>query len=113
MTSTAAFDRQLPLLIRNVEVALRTGYSVKRAFEIVAQDMPAPASTEAQWVVAQWDSGQDYAQIFADWLRRTPSHDLDLLLAAMRVQIEVQGNLADTLQLLAQIMAQRTLKARG
>ncbi len=107
--TTAAFDKQIPLFIRNFEVALRSGYSVKQAFEIVAQDMSAPASSEAQWVVDQWNSGQKYTQIFEDWLRRTPSRDLDLVIAAMRVQLEVEGNLADILQVLAQIMEKRTL----
>lgn len=109
MMTTAAFDKQIPLFIRHFEVALRSGYSVKQAFEIVANDMPAPASSEAQWVLDQWGSGQNYMQIFEDWLRRTPSRDLDLVIAAMRVQLEVEGNLADTLQILAQIMEKRTL----
>ena len=110
MMTTAAFDKQIPLFIRNLEIALRSGHSVKQAFEIIAQDMPVPASSEAQWVVDQWNNGQPYLQVFKDWLRRTPSTDLDLVIAAMQVQIEVEGNLADILQVLAQIMEKRTLK---
>ena len=109
MKTTAAFDKQIPLLIRHFEVALRSGYNVKQAFEIIARDMPVPARIEAQWVLDQWNSGQHYMQIFEDWLRRTPSRDLDLVIAAMRVQLEVEGNLADTLQILAQIMEKRSL----
>jgi tight adherence protein B len=111
MTTTAAFDKQIPLFIRNFEVALRTGYNVKQAFEMIAKDMPDPASSEAQWVINQWNDGKKFTQISEIWLMRTPSHDLDLVIAAMRVQQEVEGNLADTLQLLAQIMEKRTLKA--
>jgi tight adherence protein B len=111
MKTTAGFDKQIPLFIRNFEVALRSGYNVKRAFEIIAQDMPAPASTEAQWVVDQWNSGQDESLIFENWLRRTPSRDLDLIIAAMHVQLEVEGNLADILQVLGQIMEKRRLNA--
>ena len=111
MTPTAAFDQQIPLFIRHLEVALRSGYSVKQSFEMIAQDMSAPASSEAQWVVDKWNDGKDFMQIFEDWLRRTPSRDLDLIIAAIRVQFEVQGNLADILQLLAQIMEKRTLTA--
>ena len=107
--TTAAFDKQIPLFIRHFEVALRSGYNVKQTFEMIAHDMPAPASTEAQWVVDQWNSGQDETQIFEDWLRRTPSRDLDLIIAAMLVQQEVKINLADTLQVLGQIMEKRSL----
>jgi tight adherence protein B len=109
MTTTAAFDKQIPLFIRNLEVALRSGHNVKQAFEIIAKDMPAPANHETQWVVDEWNGGTKFLQIFENWLIRTPSHDLDLVIAAMRVQLEVEGNLADTLQLLAQIMEKRTL----
>lgn len=113
VTTTTAFDEQIPLFIRNLEVALRSGYSVKQAFEIIAKDMPAPAGSEAQWVVDEWPAGKKFTQVFENWLTRTPSHDLDLLIATIRVQLEVEGNLADTLQLLAQIMEKRTLVARN
>ena len=109
--TTAAFDQQIPLLIRHLEVALRSGYNVKQSFEIIARDMPAPASSEAQWVVDQWDNGIQRMQIFENWLARTPSRDLDLVIAAIHVQLEIEGNLADILQLLAQIMEKRTLAA--
>jgi tight adherence protein B len=109
VTKTTAFDKQLPLLVRNLEVALRSGYSLKQAFEVIAKDMPAPAGVEAQWVVDEWNNGTQFTQIFEKWLTRTPSGDLDLVVAAIRVQLEVEGNLADKLQLLAQIMEKRTL----
>jgi tight adherence protein B len=109
MMTTTAFDKQIPLFIRNLEVALRSGNNVKQAFEIIAKDLPAPARDEAQWVVDEWNDGKKFMQIFESWLMRTPSRDLDLVIAAMRVQLEVEGNLADILQLLAQIMAKRIL----
>ena len=109
MTTTTAFDKQIPLFIRNLEVALRSGQSVKQAFETIANDMPSPAGDEAQWVIDEWNDGKKFMQIFENWLIRTPSRDLDLVIAAMRVQLEVEGNLADTLQILAQIMEKRSL----
>ncbi|MEO8396833.1 MAG: type II secretion system F family protein [Chloroflexota bacterium] len=109
--TTTAFDAQIPLLIRHLEVALRSGYNVKQSFEMIAQDMDAPASSEAQWVVDQWNAGTEGLQIFDKWLAHTPSRDLDLVIAAIRVQFEIEGNLADILQLLAQIMEKRTLAA--
>lgn len=109
MNTTTAFDKQIPLFIRHLEVTLRSGYNVLQAFEIIAKDMPAPAGSEAQWVVDEWNSGKKFLQIFEEWLARTPSRDLDLVIAAILVQLEVEGNLADILQLLGQIMAKRTL----
>jgi len=110
--TTAAFDKQIPLFIRHFEVAMRSGYNVKQAFEMIAHDMPAPASNEAQWVVDEWNAGKEFMQIVENWLIRTPSRDLDLVMAAILVQHEVSGNLADILQLLGQIMEKRKLRAR-
>jgi tight adherence protein B len=108
-TTIAAFDKQIPLLVRTLEVALRSGYNVKQAFEILAQDMPAPAGLEAQWVLDEWNRNIHFTQIFEQWLVRTPSRDLDLVLATIAVQLEVEGNLANMLQLLGQIMEKRRL----
>jgi tight adherence protein B len=111
MTTTAAFDKQIPLFLRNFEVALRSGQTVKQAFEMIAKDMPAPASNEAQWVIDEWNGGKEFTQIVENWLMRTPSRDLDLVTAAILVQLEVESNLADIVQLLAQIMDKRRLRA--
>jgi tight adherence protein B len=108
-TTITAFDKQFPLLLRHLEVAFRSGYNVKQAFEIIAQDMPAPAGLEARWVLDEWNRNSNYVQIIEKWLARTPSRNLDLLLATFSVQLEVEGNLADMLQLLGQIMEKRRL----
>ena len=106
----STFDEQIPLLIQNLEVCLRSGYSVLQTFEIIAQDVPAPLGADAQWVVEEIKSGKPFLDVFNQWLERTPSDDLDLVLAAMNVQLEVGGNLADRLNLLGQILNKRKLK---
>jgi tight adherence protein B len=78
---------------------------------MIAKDMPAPASNEAQWVIDEWNGGKEFTQIVENWLMRTPSRDLDLVTAAILVQLEVESNLADIVQLLAQIMDKRRLRA--
>jgi len=107
--TTSVLDKQIPLFARNLELALRSGYNLKQALEIIAQDMPSPANTEAQWAVDELNRGVNLPQLLNDWTIRTPNRDLDLILAAIRVQLDVEGNLADKLQLLSQIMEKRTL----
>jgi tight adherence protein B len=109
VTTAATFDQQIPLLIRNLEVCLRSGYSLKQSFEIVAKDIPAPLGTEAQWVVDALNNQQSYLGVFDAWLDRIPSGDLDLVLATIKVQFESDGNLADKLSLLGQIIDKRKL----
>lgn len=111
MTSTATFDKQAPLLIRNLENCLRSGYSVLQCFEIVAQDMSEPIKSDARWLVDEVNAGKAFPDVLDNWLTRTPSHDLDLIIATMRVQLEVGGNLADKLNLLGQIFAKRKYSA--
>jgi len=110
-TMLTTFDEQIPLLIQNREVCLRSGYNILQIFEIIAQDVPEPMGVDAQWVVQKIKAGTPFLDVFDQWLERTPSSDLDLVLAAMSVQLEVGGNLADKLNLLGQIMSKRKLKA--
>lgn len=106
-TDPQQFDQQIPLLIRNVENALRAGYSLKQAFGIVAQDLTPPLSTEAGQVVADLEARVPLPQALDRWLARVPSDDLNLVVATIGVQLEVGGNLADKLNLLGQIMDKR------
>jgi tight adherence protein B len=105
----ANFDRQVPLLIRNLEVCLRSGYSLLQTFEIIARDLPAPIGADAQWVIDEIKANRAFPQVFDQWLLRTPSRDLDLVLAMIRVQFEVGGNLADKLNLLGQVLEKRKI----
>lgn len=105
--NTPTFDQQIPLLLRNLENALRAGYSLKQAFEIVSRDLPAPMNTEANQLITDLDAGIALPQALDNWLQRIPSPDLDLLIATIRVQLEIGGNLADKFNLLAQIMGKR------
>ena len=104
---TTSLNGQLPDLMRMLEVNLRSGYSVKQAFEIIAKDAEPPLSQEAQWVLDELAGGQSIISVLDSWLDRTPSADLDLVVAAMKVQFEVGGNLADKLKFLGQVMEKR------
>ena len=112
MTSVTTFDEQVPLLIRNLENCLRSGYSVFQCFEIIAKDMPEPVRSDAQWIVDEVTGGKSWPDVLDNWLTRTPSHDLDLVVATIRVQLEIGGNLADKLNLLGQIIAKRKYSAK-
>lgn len=107
MTESPALEEQMPLVLRNVEVALRSGYSVKQALEIVSRDMEGPAQAETQQVLAALTDGRALPDALEAWRQRSPSPALDLFVATLFVQQETGGNLADKLQLLAQILAKR------
>jgi len=106
--STEKFDKQIPLMLRTLENALRGGYSLVQAFEKVASDVPAPLGGDAGKLVNDLKGGQDMEKSLSSWYQRTPSADLDLVLATLRVQFETGGNLADKLNLLGQILEHRS-----
>lgn len=107
MNTAVALDHQMPLFLRHMELALRSGYSLTQALQIVAKDMEPPASAEAQQVLEALAAGAALPAALDAWRQRVGSADLDLFVATLNVQFEVGGNLADKLQLLAQILEKR------
>lgn len=99
---------QIPELIHQMEVSLRSGYNLRQALEIAAKDMPEPLASEVKATLADLDGGTAFPAALEHWLARVPDPDLDLLLATIKVQLEVGGNLADKFRLLGQIMEKRT-----
>ena len=105
---TQQFDEQIPLILRIFENALRSGYSIGQGLEILSQDLPDPAKRDVQTVLTEIKNGTALLDALDHWLTRRPSEDLNLVVATVRVQLDVGGNLADKFQLLAQIMNQRS-----
>lgn len=108
--TTAIINQQMPELIHIFEVTLRSGYNIKQSLEIIAKDMDQPIAAEVQYLLDEMDGGEALVQLLDKWPIRTQNHDIDWLVATIKVQLEVGGNLADKLQLLSQIMAKRQLE---
>ena len=109
MSATTTIDQQLPELMRHFEVALRSGYNLRQAFGILAQDLPQPIADYAKQIADALDNEAPLLPTLDGWVQRAASHDLDLFVAAIKVQLEVGGNLADKLKFLQQLLAQRHL----
>jgi Flp pilus assembly protein TadB len=112
---TAPFDTHIALFLRLVESSLRSGYNLAQSFQLAADEaaMPAPASEQIRQVVADLKGGTALPDALSAWLSRAPGRDLDLVVATIRVQLEVGGNLADKFQLLGQILQRRSLTPAG
>jgi tight adherence protein B len=94
------FNDQLGDAINQMANGLRAGYSVMQAMDSVAQELPAPISTEFRRVVQEMQLGLSMEQALSNMLRRIDSEDLDLMITAINVQREVGGNLADILDVI-------------
>jgi len=86
---------------------LRAGFSTMQAMEAVSRELPAPISDEFRRVVQEMQLGITMERALDNLLRRIPSEDLDLVVAAVNVQREVGGNLAEILDTISHTIRER------
>lgn len=101
------FNNQLADMLNLMVNGLRAGYSTMQAMEAVSREMPPPISTEFRRVVQEMQIGLSAEVALDNLLRRIPSDDLDLVIAAMNVQREVGGNLAEILDTISHTIRER------
>ena len=102
-----AFNNQLADMLNLMVNGLRAGYSTMQAMEAVSREMPAPISDEFRRVVQEMQIGIPMEQALDNLMRRVPSDDLDLIIAAINVQREVGGNLAEVLDTISYTIRER------
>jgi tight adherence protein B len=115
------FNNQLGDTITMMANALRGGYSFLQTLEMVGREAPNPISGEFRRVVQEVGLGRTTEEALGNLLRRMPSDDLDLLITAVNIQMEVGGNLAQILDTIGHTIRERvrikgeirTLTAQG
>ncbi len=103
----ARFADQLPDAITLIVGALRTGYGLLQAFEMLVTQMPTPMSAELARVVRMVGLGVPMQRALAEMDRRMQNDDLDLVVTAINVQYELGGNLAQTLETITETIRDR------
>lgn len=101
------FNDQLADMLNLMVNGLRAGYSTMQAMEAVSKEMPSPISDEFRRVVQEMQLGIPMDRAMDNLYRRIPSDDLDLVIAAMNVQREVGGNLAEILDIISYTIRER------
>jgi len=101
------FNNQLADMLNLMVNGLRAGYSSMQAMEAVSREMPPPISDEFRRVVQEIQIGLPTNQALDNLLRRIASDDLDLVVAAMNIQREVGGNLAEILDTISYTIRER------
>jgi tight adherence protein B len=89
----AALAESIDMLAR----ALRAGYSMAGAIEMLSQNAPEPAAAEFGEVFKQQNLGLPMREALLQLLARVPSLDLRVLVTAILVQKDTGGNLAEIL----------------
>lgn len=101
------FSEQLPDMLNLMVNGLRAGYATMQAMEAVSREMPSPISDEFRRVVQEMQLGLPMERSLENLVRRIPSDDLDLIIAAINVQREVGGNLAEILDTISYTIRER------
>jgi tight adherence protein B len=103
----AAFEAQLAEAIDLLVGALRSGHGFLQAIESAAREMTDPMRKELLRVIEQTNVGGDAAEALQELTTRIDSADLKLLAAAIAVQRQSGGNLAEVLESLADTVRER------
>lgn len=99
--------QQLPSALGMLASSLRTGYSLLRAFQVLAEEMEPPLATEMQRVLDETAVGYSLEQALTNLVRRTQSADIKLVVTAVQIQNQVGGNLAEILDRTAALIRER------
>ena len=98
---------QLPDALTLLIGALRAGHGLPQALELLVQNMRPPASEEFALVTRAIALGASVDQALWEMADRVGSDDMTLVVTAINVQIETGGNLAQTLETIAETVRER------
>ncbi len=102
-----AFTQQLPDVLTLLIGALRAGYGLNQALELVVQRVGAPASTELEKVTRAINLGLPLQRALEDAVGRIGSDDFNLIVVAINIQAETGGNLVETLEIIEDTVRDR------
>jgi tight adherence protein B len=108
----AAFNAVLAESIDMLARALRAGYSMSGAIEMLSKNAQEPAASEFGEVFKQQNLGLPMRDALLQLLDRVPSQDLRVLVTAILVQKDTGGNLAEILDRTVFVIRER-LRIQG
>ena len=101
-------ERQMPDALAMVAGSLRAGASLNIALDNLVAEQPPPLSQEFDMLLKEQRLGVDLDISLSNMEKRIPLQDFSMLATALRINREVGGNLADTIQSLGE-----TLRRKG
>ncbi len=103
---------QLPDVLTIMASSLRAGHSFMQSLDTVAKEIPQPAATEFQRVVAEIRLGRPTEEALEALAERVGSDDFRWAVLAVNIQREVGGNLAEILDNVADTLRERAMMRR-
>jgi len=106
------FISQLPDMLQSTSTAMKAGSSLNHAIESVVIEDSGPISQEFDLFLRELRVGVDFNQALDNIYLRIPLVDFKLVVSGMQISREIGGNLADTLERLADTL-RRKLEMEG
>jgi tight adherence protein B len=101
------FVLQLPDALLAISGAMKAGSSLVQAMEIMVTETRGPISQEFGLFQREMRIGVPYEDALANLVRRVPGEELGLVVAGMRISREIGGNLAETLERIADTLRRK------
>jgi tight adherence protein B len=99
--------QQLPDSLEALAGALRAGLSLSQAIGSLAEQQPAPMRHEFALLIRKQRLGMSIDQALEELSARTPRQEFVLAVTAIRIARDVGGNLAETLERLADTLRRK------
>jgi tight adherence protein B len=103
----ATFVLQLPDALLAIAGAMKAGSSLVQAMEIMVSETRGPISQEFGLFQREMRIGVGYDDALASLVKRVPGEELRLVVAGMRISREIGGNLAETLERIADTLRRK------
>jgi len=103
------FEQQLPDALTMVSGSMRAGASLSVALESLVDEQPPPVSQEFELFLREQRLGADFDDSLTHMEERMPLPDFRMLITALRINREVGGNLAETLETLADTLRKKAM----
>jgi tight adherence protein B len=101
------FEGQLVDVLVLVNGAVKTGFSLLQALEVVEREMQSPASEEFRRVHTEIGLGLTLTQALNNLSDRMQNQDLDLVVTAVNIHDKVGGNLSTMLEAVTETVRER------
>ena len=101
------FESQLVDVLVLITGAVKTGFSLLQAMEVVQREMQPPASDEFRRVHVEVGLGIGLSQALDNLSQRMQNQDLDLVVTAIKIHNQVGGNLSTMLEAVTETVRER------
>lgn len=101
------FEGQMVDSLMLLSSSLRAGLSLNQAFEVLADEMPAPLSEEFALVIKENKMGVAFDECLLHLKKRMPLEDLELMVTAVNIARETGGNLTEIFSQLVTTMREK------